>query len=342
MPLNKYLRLTIDGEQVEVHSIDDLNLAISYKLEDSANFQEKSSSKAFDVTTPATKANDKIANTFHNPSIEDLSAGEAFKSVRKAVIEVNGQELLVGKAFLKRAGHTDRPIDYTWDFYGANGDWLIDLKEATLYDFLKDIVFTFTKANIQSSWAYDGTNQQLPYVFAPVRYGEPMATYETMANNVVTLSIKDYNMQPEAMKPSLSKYWIIYNAFKSLGYRVVSDFFDSEYFRRQVMPWTWGNFLISDGTRLDNLDFLAKSAEQVSLLNQDFTGFLDVKATNGSINGAFNNNNVYSYNAGTQEMRWTYLPGFDYGNLSATFHLQLYVKAVATANSDVEVRVQWF
>lgn len=341
MPKSKYVRLTVGDEVLDLGPVSELPLFLNYSLEDRENFQQKNPSKALSVVVPATLNNDKTANTFHNPAVEDLTTGQVYKNNRKGLIEVNGHELLVGKSFLVGAKHKGEPTSYEYNFYGDNGDWVIDLKEATLYDFLKDIKFVFTKAHIIDSWNYDGTNINMPYVFAPVRYGRPMDTYES--NGVKT---EDFSMSPEYMKPAVSKYWILYKALRSLGYKIKSDFMDLPYFRRQVMPWTWGNFLISDGTRLDAIDFLAKSTSEAYWLNISQTGFLNVNASNTNTNGAFNNNNVYHYNAGANgAMVWTYPAGnasLDFGRLSATFHLNTYIRAVATSNSDVELRAQWF
>lgn len=338
MPLSKYIRVTIDDQQVDLPPSEELDIAITYQLEDPGDFQSKKSSEAPSISFPATVLNDRIFNTFHNPAVDDLSPENTFRRNRRAVIEANGYELLVGKAFLDRASHSSRPLSYKANLFGDNADWLIDLKEATLFDFLKHISFTFTKEKITDSWAFDGTDEDLPYVFAPVRYGLPMDDYVPAIGDPQS----DRNMKPEYMKPSLSKYWIIYWAFKSLGYKISSDFLDREYFRRQVMPWTWGNFLYSEGTKLNNLDFLAKSTETVSKLNEDFTGFWDMKVTNDSTDGAFDNNDVYQYDTPNKTMKWTYLPAFNYGSLLGTFHLNMAIQAVATANSVVELRVQWF
>lgn len=337
MPLAKYIRLAIDDEQLDLPSLEDLPLSISYKLEDPEEFQRKKSSEAFDIVVPATTNNQRIANSFHNPDVEDMTTGEIFKSNRNAYIEANGYELLIGKAFLESASHNRFPKDYKFNFYGNNADWLIDLKESTLYDFLKDIQFAFTKQNIVDSWQYDGTDENLIYVFAPVRYGQPMDDY---VPSVGVVPQSDRNMKPEYMRPSLSKYWIIQRAFKSLGYKIQSDFLDTEYFRRQVMPWTWGNFLFTEGTKLNTLDFLAKGTQTVDQLNADYNGYWDIKASNDSIDGAFDNNGVYDYS--NPEMKWTYLPAFNYGSLEAHFYFNIFVTAVATAGSDIELRIQWF
>lgn len=337
MPGSKYLKAYIGGRQLDLESTQLFPITISYRREDPDDFQKKRSADALSTTVPATLNNDEIANTFHNPAVEDMTPGQIFRSFRNGVISANGYELLVGKTLLTQARHLSCPVNYEYDWFGNNGDWIIDLKEKTLYDFISHINFTFTKEMIQDSWAFDGTDEDLPFVFAPVRYGQQLDEYD----NGVTKQ-KDMNMKAEYMKPSLSMYWIIYWAFKSLGYRISSNFLDSEFFRRQVMPWTFGNFLFSEGTRLNNLDFLAKSTETQHMLNVDFTGFWDLVVTNDSTNGAFDNNGVYDYNTPAKEMKWTYLPAFDYGNLLGTFHLNMAVQAVATANSDVELRVQWF
>lgn len=337
MPDSRFLKCYIDKQQVDLYSLEDVPVSINYRLEDPSNFQSKKSAESFGLIVPATTTNDRIANTFHNPGFEDLTPGQSYRSFRPALIEANSFELLVGKALLVNARHASCPVSYEYDLYGNNADWLIDLRESTLYDFLKHITFDFTKATIEASWDFDGTDEALPYLFAPVRYGNPLDDYDDSGTLV-----PDRNMKPEYMKPSISIYWLLFWGFKSIGYRISSTFFDTPLFRKLLMPWTWGNFLFSDGTRLENLDFLAKSTEWVHKLNEDFTGFWDVQASNDSTVGAFDNNGVYTWDAVNFEMKWEYLPAFDYGALQATFYFNMFINAVATANSDVELRIKWF
>lgn len=338
MPNTKYLEILIAGQKVDVSSLQDVPVSISYTLENVDDFQKKRSSEAFDITIPATLANDKIANTFHNPNVVDLTEGQVFRGNQPAKIIAGGIELLVGKAFLKQGAHDSKPLSYVYNFYGNNSDWAIDLKEATLYDFLKQISFEFTKANIIASWGYDGTDQDLPYVFGPVRYGQLMESAE-----VGGIVKDDYNMRPDYMKPALSKYWIIFWALKSVGYKVVSEFFDTEYFRRQCMPWTWGSFLDSDGTRMDVLKFLAKSSQEVSVIDTDYEGLFDVMASNDTTNGAYDNNNAYQYLSGNA-MTWVYPTdaALNFGTLDATFYINLFVNATAITGSYITLEVQWY
>lgn len=342
MPLSKYIRILIDGQEMDVEATEKVPVAISYKLEDTKDFQKKKSSEAFGITFPATPGNDQVANTFHNPDVEDLTPESTRRGIQPALIEVNGHELLVGKALLQKATHTNRPISYTFDFYGNNADWVIDLKETTLFDVLQHLNFVFSKQTIMDSWAFDGRSEAMPFVFAPVRYGDPMETGPRDLVSDPVVMVEDWDMKPEYMKPALSKYWVLYWGFKSLGYRISSQFFDSDYFRRQVMPWTWGNFLFSEGTRLNNLDFLAKSTSPGTKRYENYTGFFDLNVSNDANGGGFDNNNTYEYDAGNMEMKWTYPYTLDYGVLEATFRLDVFIDARATANSDVSLAVQYF
>jgi hypothetical protein len=337
MPNNtNYLDISIGNQQVHVTEPEDLPFSIDYKLEDEEDFQVKKGSEAIQIVVPATLINSKVANGFDQVGVEDMTPSQMFKSFQSIIVKHNGYELLVGKAVLNEASETDKPESYTFDAYGDNNDWIISLTDSTLFDFIKQVKFTFNRATIVNSWQYDGRDEKMPYVFAPIRYGQPMGDM-TINEEVVS----DYNMAPEYMKPSISKYWIIYWGFKSLGYQIQSTFFNSNYFRRQVMPWTWGNFLFSDGTRLSNLDFLAKSVVDFHV-EGGYTGYADLGITNTTTLGAFDNNHSYSYNAVSKEATWTYLPQYNYGNLDATFHLDIYVDAFARRNSDVELRVRWF
>ncbi len=336
MANSQYLKVTIDGQPVDLTSTN-LQIPISYHLEDSKEFKVKKSSEAFNVVIPATVQNDQISNTYHNPSIEDLTEGKSFRGYRRAIIEANGDELLFGKAFLTEATHTDRPVSYEYDFYGNNGDWIIELKELTLFDLLKHIKFLFTKEAVTSSWSFTGTSEALPYVFAPVRYRAPVDFYD---ETVVDGDYKDVNMTPLYMKPSISVYWLFYWAFKSVGYRIQSEFFDKPYFRRQVMPWVWGNFLNAQGNRQDNIKFLAKGTEKIRTPHL-IDGYADVKSDNVSTDGGYDTNGVYQYTPASGEMKWTYLPVFDYGRIKATFYLQLDWYVFLTTNTGIEINVEW-
>ncbi len=324
MPNTPYIEVIIDGQEMDV---EEVTPTIKYKLEDSEDFQKKTSSQSFNVKFPRTLKNETVSNSFQNPAIEDLTPGQVFRNHRPAVIKGNGAEILVGKAFMVNG--EDRGYEYS--FYGDNGDWIIDMKEKTMFDILQHITFTFSKAHIISTFTFNGTNEAVPYVFAPVKFRGFMDVFTD----------SDANVDTSYLRPSISVYWTMYWAFKSLGYRIQSTFMDTAYFRRLVMPWTWGNFLDSDGTKLQVHKFLAKSTEQVWL--EDFRGYPDLKVTNDSTNGAFDNNNEYSYESVPfRRMVWEYkIP--NHGTLDATLSTQVSFDCTLVGNNSIcHYELQWY
>ncbi|HQW16470.1 MAG TPA: hypothetical protein PK682_16165 [Niabella sp.] len=332
--------IKIDGQELELDDSSRAAVSINFKFEDPQNFQQKESSEAFNISAPATRQNNIIANGSHDPSIEDLTSGERLKNIRSGVIMSKDIELLVGKALCNSVTHTNKPVAYSWDFYGNNADWLIPLKEATLYDFLKTISFDFTIEAIQASWGYDGKTEVLPYVFAPVRYSDAMGGQITNEDNEI-VNVNN-TVLPEYLHPSLSVYWIIHWAFKSLGYKIQSEFFNKNYFRRLVMPWTWGSFRLADDARIANLDFLAKGTEEVSSILTDNSGPFDCKVSNDSTDGAFDNNDMYSYDAANAEMKWQYKSAFDYGALDVEFYFNAKIKIKVSNGSHSDFKLKWF
>lgn len=334
----KYLKLNIDGQEVELNDLDSLPISFNYQLEDSENFQQKKGSESFNINVPATLNNDKIFNTFHNPSVEDLTTGQIFRSHRPCTILGNGYELLNGKAFLIEATHTNKPTGYRMNCYGGNADWMIDLKEVTLFDLLQNLSFVFNKPTIEASWNFDGMSESLPYVFAPVKYGNWLDDVAQDENNITIAS----------MKPALSVYWILYWGFKSVGYKIDSQFFNTAYFRRAVMPWVWGNFLSSEGTKYEIHKFRARSVSPYYGGGGMTTPqWLDVKCSNDSTNGMFDNNNTvpngdYTWNPGNNyEMQWKYNTP-NYGVLEVTLSIDVSVNLEVTSNSNGDVWVHWF
>lgn len=331
MPSSKYLDIKIAGREVEITDPADFPFSINFKREDREDFQRKPSSQAFNVKLPPTLQNQQIANSFHNTAVNDNTPGQLLRSHQPLTVISAGINLMTGKAFLVNAEKTNVPEAYEFSFYGDNADWMIDLKEKTLFDFLQHITFTFSESNVLASLNFDGTNESIPYVFAPVKYRGFMDVVNQTDSNVTT----DY------LRPSISCYWIIYWAFKSLGYRVSSSFMDSDFFRRLVMPWSWGNFLDSDGTKLQIHKFLAKSANDVYI---DFTYHmapLDANVVNDSTDGAFDNNNEYSY-VGGSKMTWEY-KNPNYGALQATLSVTVnYQSSIVGENSACGLYIKWF
>ena len=333
MPENKYLKIKIDNEELDIDVNADFPIVFDYQLEDVEDFQKKKSSESLAIKLPATKRNQKQLNTFNNTSFEDNSPNQFFRGIRRFVAEANGDEIFVGKAIPKKAfRNSGRPTLYEINAFGNNADWMIDLKEVTLFDVLKKINFVFDKNAIINSWNYDGTDESLPYVFAPVKYADPLDLTDG----------NDKNYHIKNFRPSISKYWTIYWAFQMLGYRVKSNFLDSEFYRRQVMPWTFGNFLSSEGTKYDIHKFLAKS-DTTRRFDTSMNDFVDLNVVDSPPTGFDGNNTIaggdYIYQ--NKEMRWKYNTP-DYGILEVGFSCAIAYDLKMDLSSEIELNLFWY
>lgn len=352
--MSKKITIKIDNEELELEDPSKVNFSISYKIEDPDNFQVKTSAEAFNVEVPATKKNERISNSFQNATVEDLTNGQGFRNLRPALIQASGCNLLVGQAQLVSAKHTNIPTSYSYDIYGNNADWIINLKDCTLYDFLKWIRFSYSRTVISNSWNFNGMDRNLPYVFAPVRYMLPFDNVQFDANDTADQRIAHYMTDPSYLCPSLSIYWILFEAFKSIGYKIQSDFFDTSYARKMVMPWTFGAFPSSNGTKQDVHKFVAASYNPKDTTNNNFFNFdgghdeyVDLNPIiSSSVAGTYDNeflaHGTYSFSYANKEAKWTYLQSDDFGVQDVCLSMQLNYHAWCNDGNDLSIDVDWW
>jgi hypothetical protein len=358
MPNTPFIEIVVNNQVVDISSMDDLGLKINYTLEEPENFESKQGSDAIDLTLPATKNNDKIFNTYHNPNVEDLGpvgeslsttliagglgylvgdicsilggttfatlrvdtiggAGEiltytilttgagypvglvqplsggtgtgatmrvdglvmvdGFRSLMTASINVNGTvPILKGVAQMTSASRSDKPEAYILDVQGGNGEWITNMQNLTLWDCLSTTPHTFDVATVEASWnpsssgGYD-SDEDHDYVYAPVRYRQPFG-------------VNDDTVNIYALRPSISIYWMIIRAFRQFGFTVNSNFLNSQYFRRMVLPWTWGSFYDINNQITDGMKFKAygTAIDATTLPSSPTAGFFFTGSTPGT------------------------------------------------------------
>lgn len=345
MPKPSYISLEIDGVLADIDPKGQVP-TVSYSLEDENDFEQKKSAESLNIEMPGTLINDQIHNTLHNPSIIDNTpngSNDNFKALRYIA---NGLEILIGKYLVQLVTKLGgRPVKYTGKAYGLNGDWVIDLKEKTLMDFVNPRTHNFDIPAITQSWSFDGTSEAADYVYAPVRYRKKFHIDPTDPLDPVPPD----NVLINDLKPSISIYWLLWRGFKSVGYRIVSTFMDTDYYRRSVMPWTWGGFDYIDDTRWEPLKFLAGQLD-----NQNFTGdhtdeFVNLNIKDdGTVPGTFDNSNTFIYTNGSSSlpwsMVWTYpsTAPLSLGNVRVNLSVQISFKYHVDENSVADLRVYWY
>lgn len=352
MPKPSYISLEIDGVVADIDPKGQVP-KISYQLEDENDFEQKKSAEILNLEMPGTLINDQIHNTFHNPSIIDNTpngSNDNFKTLRYIA---HGQEVFVGKYLPKSVTKKNgTPQKYKGNGYGQNGDWIISLKEKTLMDFVNPLTHLFDIPAITGSWSFDGRSEASDYVYAPARYRKKFhPDPDPLIDPPV---IEPDNILINDLKPAISIYWLLWRGFKSVGYRIVSTFMDLDYYRRSVLPWTWGGFDYIDDTRWEPLKFLGKqlSPDQYGFrrapADGDFDGYPDfaVKADNALVPGTFDNSGVFSYTSAASVlpfmMVWTYLPTLSLGKIYVSLSVSLDHYYLIERASEAELRIHWY
>lgn len=344
MASNRYISFELEGMKLDLDPEGQVP-QVDYALEDEDNFEQKKGAESFNLTFPPTPNNQAVFNSLQNPSVLDATADELYSRPRAAKYIANGHEILSGKFFFERTVmRGDQILRFEGKLYGLNGDWVIDLKEKTLYDFLNPGTHYFNLDSIVGSWVFDGRNEGLDYVYAPVRYQKRFGEYPAATEEDPAPKPADDNVLKSDMKPALSVYWILYRAFKSLGYRISSPFMDSDYFRRLTMPWTWGGFDYLDDSRWEPLKFLANMPAHLRV-DGDYGGYPNLNVLDNNP-GAYDNSDTYTWHGPAASipnlMVWKYPATLNLGKLRANFSTQLFIDYRYTQNSSGEVKVQWF
>lgn len=345
MSKNNYIYFEINGRRFDIDPEKNVP-TIDYALEDDQDFEQKKSAEAFGIELPATVRNTAGMNTAHVPGIVDNTPDSEYDKPQAAKYVCNGQELLIGKFFYQGAKLLEgRVTAYTGKLYGLNGDWVIDLKDKSLHDFLNPQSHILDADTIRASWNFDGRSEVNDFVYAPVRYVKPFGDYPAASTNDPNAPTKpdDTNAIINDMKPSLSVYWLLYRAFKSAGYRIVSKFMDTDYYRRGVLPWVWGGFDLLDSTQWEQYKFLAKMNAPL-LKTVTFSGYRDYQVLD-TFEGAYDTSNTYQYPTSgpmANAMVWTYPASSTLGKVVANLSVQINYDYKVSQNSDVVVRVEWY
>ena len=198
-----------------------LNLPITYSLKDRNGLTINTGSRSeYAFELPATKQNSEIFNQFYDPAV--LTNNE--QVFLPAIIEVDGQTFFQGKCQLQSSTlikdlHFWQGKTYKVAFYGNNADWAIQIGNLLI----KDLPFTphtYDYTNNISAWYYN---------------------YPTFDYKYLPFKLKDYTTfgQLDALEdshPAIFVVDVLNKIFATIGYTINSNFFNTNFAQRLIMP----------------------------------------------------------------------------------------------------------
>ena len=234
------MRFFIDGRELDTDRNESVSISISVeqftKLGESTWNEVK-----YPVKIPVTERNRQVVG-----DAEEIASGVFFnQQEHEGWIEADGCRLIEGPLRLCGVEHGPESEWYRFEIV-TPGNWWAQRASEEMFRMLEiDFREVFNGEMIQNSWTWDQ-----PVRFLPVQRQEFLTENpeENMIEPVRVLTVEDYH-------PFLHVRSLLEKMMEVAGYRISSDFFQSEYFDSLYIS---GNYIVHDVELLrSRMDFLA-------------------------------------------------------------------------------------
>ena len=249
--------------ELDVTDTDDFPLAMTFQVSDFKDLTKTTGdySKSFDV--PATKNNNKLLK---HPYIANVNVDNNITSKKKCRIIFNNLFSLSGLIQVNGVkGFGDNPQSYSCVFYGNNVGWASAIEGKRMNDIDwgdEGLDLNYNRTNIMSTWDdVDCDTSTSHLVYPVVSYGDYNpegdqrtiqlleTAYDATGFNTGKLGYYGYfNSGQSYETPVPSADWrpaifvknTIKAIFDGIGYRIISNFMDTDLFKKLV--WSLPNF----------------------------------------------------------------------------------------------------
>lgn len=213
-----YRRLTIDNVLVDLPQ-SGLTYSLVYEVDDQGFVSGAYSKRSIEL--PSTGVNDGLFENWYAAGTNNELTAPVLKPF---VFEDGGVQILSGQAELQSAilmsdRYRYKARNYKVDLYGTNADWTIRMKNLKIRD------LDFTPAVLDTATVIQGWSAMYDmgdyFGFTLIKWKE--------WNTAGEVGIDEFT-------PFLFIRSIIDKAFDTIGYTLVSSFFDSDIFKRMIFP----------------------------------------------------------------------------------------------------------
>lgn len=214
------------------HVLDTIEdpVAITYKIDDILDLTKKDTSYSKTVTLPGTPTNNKYFGHLYEVNV--ISGSFNPMKAQDAILRVGDHDIIKGKLQLLEIVKMDREIQYSCQIVSNFANLITKTKDLTLNNLdFSEWDHVRNKENIMLSWNNLGNGYVYPYI----------VNGNEMAKQASQTAI--YDLYPA---PFLKE--IIDKIFLGSGYTYTSKFFNSEYFKRLILPYTEDSILMPDET----------------------------------------------------------------------------------------------
>ena len=253
--------------EYDVSYIDEIPISFNFLISDIRNPDKKNASFSKTITFPGTKE----INRFFELIWKSNVALNYFNPNKKCDIYyyVNGVLQFKGDLQLIKINVDDvsGEVVYETSCKGTIGNVFTKIGDGLLsdLDFSKynhDLTFD----NITESWATQIQEYSAPVAFALGNgYVYPLINYgnQVLPSQINTSPVAERDYDVKFMRPALYKKTILDTIFSEAGYTYTSNFFDSNFYKSQIVPTTNDKFEKTAQQLIDNQFYVGRSSNFV-------------------------------------------------------------------------------
>lgn len=321
----------------DVDLYDSISIPVTKSIVDVKEPEKRKSDFTKTITIPGTANNNQLFSNIFNldratinstnlnyqPDFNPNLKVEAML-LRNSIPQIQGYMQLTGIRI------TDGAIEYDCIIIGKFANMFQDLGDLKLTDLdLSEYAHVWNRTNIENSWATSIIKNGTTYVnFSGGNPNGSGYVYPLidMGNSVGQQEIS-YPLQT-AMYPAVYMKQVVDSIFTQSGYRYESNFFNSTRFKRLIVPFSGGQFRMTEG-EVEDRTFLMTNSTDLTYTSADQFNSNEFK-----IGFNTNNNDTDPTGVSTTNHEWTCPTGLQ-GNYR--FALKGQISSAGTGTGSVRV-----
>lgn len=208
------------GSSGDIELFEDISTPLTFSIADIRTPETRQGSFSKTISIPGSKQNNKLLGHIFDINVGDCTFNPKIKT--PARLFINDVPQLSGFMQLLKIKKLDNyKIEYEVALFGKNSNIFIDIGDSLLTDLdYSDLNHLYSRDEQETSW---GANYTLGYVYPLIDYG-------------FDADINSYDV--EHLYPATYLRTYIDKIFTNAGYSYQSTFFDSDLFKRLIIPAT--------------------------------------------------------------------------------------------------------
>lgn len=322
--------------QIQIHEsfielFEEPNLNITKSVADIKEPETRTADRTLTIDIPGSHTNNKLFSFIFNVNLEITNTSDNFNPDfdpnKRAyiLITIDTIQQFVGYCQLTDIViNNEDKITYKIVAYGQIADLISTVGQALLTDLdLSEFDHDYTHDNISNSWATSIIENGSPTAFDLGKgYVYPMIDFGYKS------TLADYrDWRVEDFKPAIYVKQIVDKIFAYAGFTYTSDFFDSERFKRIIVPFSNERLVLSQSDVFDR-SFYAGMVGTQSILNTANTPIIFNDDTNSPF---FDNDNNYNDTTGEYVVK-----------KKGIYNLKAFITSRLELNGTITVQPQFF